>query len=181
MTSPAPQRAAPVAAAFGLPEETPAHARTQGIAGELLDKARARLEFLYCEVAKKWPGFIARPGQYQMMHAALLTFLSAKAPADETRQGDNLAQLEAGTGTRKTVAYCLAAIAASELLDKPVIVSTATVALQEQLFHKDLPRLAEQHPVSGSMSTGRHRPIPVIDDLDWGSENQSLKLSDGFR
>src|ERR1035437_2102039 len=117
-----------------------------GIDPALLEQARARLEFLYAEVAKSWPGFIARPGQYQMMHAALLTFLYAKAPDDEIRQGNNLAQLEAGTGTGKTVAYCLAAIVASELLNKTVVVSTATVALQEQLFHKDLPRLAEIIP-----------------------------------
>ncbi len=113
---------------------------------KLLTKARARLEFLYAEVAETWPGFIARPGQYQMMHAALLTFLCAKAPEDENRQGNNLAQLEAGTGTGKTVAYCLAAIVASELLEKTVIVSTATVALQEQLFNKDLPQLAKVIP-----------------------------------
>ncbi|HMC14218.1 MAG TPA: ATP-dependent DNA helicase DinG [Albitalea sp.] len=139
-------RRPPAAAAFESPVDTPAHARTQGIDGKLLEKARTRLEFLYREVAKKWPGFIARPGQYQMMHAALLTFLCAKSPDDETRQGNNLAQLEAGTGTGKTVAYCLAAIVASESMGKPVIVSTATVALQEQLFHKDLPRLAEIIP-----------------------------------
>ncbi|UUZ74956.1 Rad3-related DNA helicase-like protein [Polaromonas sp. P1(28)-13] len=81
-----------------------------------------------------------------MMQACLLTFLSAKAPDDEDRPGNNLAQLEAGTGTGKTVAYCLAAIVASEALKKTVIVSTATVALQEQLFQKDLPRLAEIIP-----------------------------------
>ncbi|WP_213957489.1 helicase C-terminal domain-containing protein [Variovorax sp. dw_954] len=86
------------------------------------------------------------PGQRQMMHAALLTFLSASLPEGEVRPGHHLALLEAGTGTGKTVAYCLAAIVASELLDKPVIVSTATVALQEQLFFKDLPRLAEVIP-----------------------------------
>ncbi len=112
----------------------------------LLGKASARLEFLYGEVARTWPGFVARPGQYQMMQAALLTFLSAKAPDDTVRQGANLAQLEAGTGTGKTVAYCLAAIVASELLEKTVIVSTATVALQEQLFNKDLPQLAKVIP-----------------------------------
>ena len=44
------------------------------------------------------------------------------------------------------MAYCLAAIVASEVLKKTVIVSTATVALQEQLFQKDLPRLAEIIP-----------------------------------
>ena len=57
--------------------ETPAHASIQGIAPALLAKARGRLEFLYAEVAQHWPGFIARPGQYQMMQAALLTFLSS--------------------------------------------------------------------------------------------------------
>ncbi|NDH52394.1 MAG: ATP-dependent DNA helicase DinG [Betaproteobacteria bacterium] len=120
-----------------------AHASVDGIDPALLEQARTRLEFLYAEVARNWPGFIARPGQYQMMHAALLTFLSAKAPDSDRMEGANLAQLEAGTGTGKTVAYCLAAIAASELMGKTVIVSTATVALQEQLFHKDLPRLAK--------------------------------------
>src|SRR5438552_5281704 len=146
MSPSVPRHATPTTDAFESPGETPAHARTQGIAGELLEKARTRLEFLYRAVARKWPGFIARPGQHQMMHAALLTFLSAKSPDDETRQGNNLAQLEAGTGTGKTVAYCLAAIVASELLEKTVIVSTATVALQEQLLQKDLPRLAEIIP-----------------------------------
>ena len=126
--------------------ETPAHAKTKGIDPALLEQARVRLEFLYDKVAKSWPGFIARPGQHQMMHAALLTFLCAKAPDDTSRQGNNLAQLEAGTGTGKTVAYCLAAIVASELLHKTVIVSTATVALQEQLFQKDLPLLGEIIP-----------------------------------
>jgi ATP-dependent DNA helicase DinG len=117
-----------------------------GIPRELLEQARTRLEFLYGEVARTWPGFIARRGQHQMMHAALLTFLSASSPEDEGCAGNHLALLEAGTGTGKTVAYCLAAIVASELLDKTVIVSTATVALQEQLFHKDLPRLAKIIP-----------------------------------
>ena len=128
------------------PVAMPAYACERGIDSELLEAARIRLELLYGEVAADWPGFIARPGQYEMMQACLLTFLSAKAPDDEDRTGSNLAQLEAGTGTGKTVAYCLAAIVASEVLKKTVIVSTATVALQEQLFHKDLPRLAEIIP-----------------------------------
>ncbi len=137
----------PSDSSLDLPTDVlPAHARVDGIDSAQLEQARTRLEFLYAAVAQSWPGFIARPGQHQMMHAALLTFLSAKAPDDEIRTGNNLAQLEAGTGTGKTVAYCLAAIVASELLKKTVIVSTATVALQEQLFFKDLPRLAEIIP-----------------------------------
>ena len=140
--------------------DLPAYACERGIDPERLEAARIRLELLYGEVAASWPGFIARPGQYQMMQAALLTFLSAKAPDDEARTGRNLAQLEAGTGTGKTVAYCLAAIVASEVLNKTIIVSTATVALQEQLFYKDLPRLAEIIPdLSYDILKGRGRYI----------------------
>ena len=146
MNSQATQSNPPVAAAAVATAPVAAHSSTAGIDRKLLDKARARLEALYAAVAKTWPGFIARPGQHQMMHAALLTFLSAKEVDDENRDGSNLAQLEAGTGTGKTVAYCLAAIVAAEFLKKTVIVSTATVALQEQLFHKDLPRLAKIIP-----------------------------------
>ncbi len=143
---PAPPVASSPEFSAELPAVLPAHACERGIDPDLLEAARIRLELLYGEVAAVWPGFIARPGQYQMMQACLLTFLSAKAPSDEDRPGNNLAQLEAGTGTGKTVAYCLAAIVASEVLKKTVIVSTATVALQEQLFQKDLPRLAEIIP-----------------------------------
>ena len=146
-TTPSAPEGAPLAfSPVQPPAAVPAHACEQGIDPELLEAARIRLELLYGEVAADWPGFIARPGQYQMMQACLLTFLSARAPEDEERLGRNLAQLEAGTGTGKTVAYCLAAIVASEVLKKTVIVSTATVALQEQLFQKDLPRLAEIIP-----------------------------------
>lgn len=141
-----PPPAPPAIFPADLPAAVPAYASERGINPELLEAARIRLELLYGEVAADWPGFIARPGQYQMMQAALLTFLSAKAPDNDDRTGGNLAQLEAGTGTGKTVAYCLSAIVASEVLKKTIIVSTATVALQEQLFHKDLPRLAEIIP-----------------------------------
>ena len=158
----------------------------QGIAPELLAKAKERLEFLYGEVATSWPGFIARPGQYQMMQASLLTFLSAKAPDDAVRMGNNLAQLEAGTGTGKTVAYCLAAIVASEFLKKTVIVSTATVALQEQLFQKDLPRLAAIIPdLRFDILKGRARYVcesrleGVINDAEQDSMLPG-ELQDGF-
>jgi ATP-dependent DNA helicase DinG len=45
---------------------------------------------------------------------------------------------EAGTGTGKTLAYLVPAI----LSGKRVVISTATRALQEQVFHKDLPGIA---------------------------------------
>lgn len=47
--------------------------------------------------------------------------------------------IEAGTGTGKTIAYAVAAIPVAQALEKSLIISTATIALQEQLVIKDLP------------------------------------------
>lgn len=69
-----------------------------------------------------------RPGQ----HA--LTTAVAAAIAD----GHHLVA-EAPTGSGKGLAYLAAAVASG----RPVVVSTATLTLQDQLWHKDLPHLRE--------------------------------------
>lgn len=113
---------------------------------EALQKAHARLEHIYSAVSTSWPGFIEREGQLDMIQSCLAVLLNAKADGDTNRDGANIGSFEAGTGTGKTVAYCLAAIVASEALGKAVVISTATVSLQEQLFFKDLPRLSSLIP-----------------------------------
>ncbi|GAA4456972.1 ATP-dependent DNA helicase [Phytohabitans houttuyneae] len=66
--------------------------------------------------------------------------------------------VQAGTGTGKSLAY----LTPSLLVDGPVVVSTATLALQSQLVDHDLPRLADAvEPVLGRRPTfavlkGRH-------------------------
>ncbi|WP_137917060.1 ATP-dependent DNA helicase DinG [Hydrogenophaga sp. 2FB] len=127
---------------FNPEVESSASKSVDGIDEAALGRARKIMGSMYEQVKEKWPGFVARDGQNEMMEAALLTFLSCKEEKDETR-GANLATLEAGTGTGKTVAYLLAAIAAHKVTGKGVVVSTATVALQEQLIERDLPRLSE--------------------------------------
>jgi ATP-dependent DNA helicase DinG len=49
--------------------------------------------------------------------------------------------IEAGTGTGKTMAYLLSAIPIARDKSCKLVLSTATVALQEQLINKDLPEL----------------------------------------
>ncbi|GAB6197449.1 ATP-dependent DNA helicase [Lysobacter xanthus] len=73
-------------------------------------------------------GFRARPAQ-QDLSAAI-------AEAFDTR-GTLLA--EAGTGTGKTFAYLVPAL----LSGRKTIVSTGTRALQDQLYHRDLPRVRQ--------------------------------------
>lgn len=47
--------------------------------------------------------------------------------------------MEAGTGTGKSLAYCLGALPYALSKNQKLVISTATVALQEQLIEKELP------------------------------------------
>jgi ATP-dependent DNA helicase DinG len=73
-----------------------------------------------------------RPGQVQMAEAVAAAFAG----------GTHLA-VQAGTGTGKSLAYLIPAIARAVADEKPVVVSTATIALQRQLVDRDLPRLVD--------------------------------------
>ncbi len=73
-----------------------------------------------------------RSGQLQMA--------TAVAAAFET--GEHLV-VQAGTGTGKSLAYLVPAVVRAINEDEPVVVSTATIALQRQLVDRDLPRLAD--------------------------------------
>jgi ATP-dependent DNA helicase DinG len=66
----------------------------------------------------------------------------AEAVAHAFDTGQHLA-VQAGTGTGKSLAYLVPAIARAVDTDEPVVVSTATIALQRQLVDRDLPRLAD--------------------------------------
>ena len=66
----------------------------------------------------------------------------AEAVARAFDTGEHLA-VQAGTGTGKSLAYLVPAIARAIADESPVVVSTATIALQRQLVDRDLPRLAD--------------------------------------
>lgn len=76
----------------------------------------------------------------------------ALAVADTIEQGGPLV-VEAGTGTGKTFSYLVPALLSGER----VLLSTATKALQDQLFGRDLPRLVEALglPVRTALLKGR--------------------------
>ena len=74
------------------------------------------------------PAFAPRPGQQRLAEAVATAFES---------RASLLA--EAGTGTGKTYAYLVPAL----LSGMKTIVSTGTRALQDQLYHRDLPRVRD--------------------------------------
>ncbi|MCE3001830.1 MAG: ATP-dependent DNA helicase [Xanthomonadaceae bacterium] len=78
--------------------------------------------------AREVEGFAPRAVQQEM----------ADAVERAIAEGGELV-VEAGTGTGKTFAYLVPAL----LSGKRVIVSTGTKTLQDQLFHRDLPRVRE--------------------------------------
>lgn len=51
--------------------------------------------------------------------------------------------VQAGTGTGKSLGYLVPAIVAAQHSEKPIIVATATLALQSQIVNRDIPRLLE--------------------------------------
>ena len=56
---------------------------------------------------------------------------------------DQIALIEAGTGTGKSIAYLLPALLWAAKCSERTVISTNTITLQEQLVHKDIPRLLE--------------------------------------
>lgn len=77
-------------------------------------------------------GGAERTGQIEMAEAVGYAF----------DHGEHLA-VQAGTGTGKSLAYLVPSIAHAMASNQPVVVSTATIALQRQLVDRDLPRLAD--------------------------------------
>ncbi len=101
--------------------------------------------------ARTFPHYEHRPQQIEMLEAIVQAF----------NQGGQLI-VEAGTGTGKSMAYLIPAVALAVRRGQPVVISTNTINLQDQLFHKDLPDL--QHVLTQA-----------------GSGEPKLKALSGFR
>ncbi|MGO2306222.1 MAG: ATP-dependent DNA helicase [Providencia sp.] len=85
-------------------------------------------------LARTIPGFQPRAAQVTMSNAVT-----------ESIDAQNVLVAEAGTGTGKTYAYLVPALRSG----KKVIVSTGSKALQDQLYHRDLPTIIDAMNYSG--------------------------------
>ncbi|GIN85692.1 ATP-dependent helicase DinG [Heyndrickxia sporothermodurans] len=81
--------------------------------------------------------FEARDGQFEMMDLVY-----------ESLRLNKIALIEAGTGIGKTLGYLLPSIYYSNSEKKPILISTYTVQLQEQLFQKEIKNLEKIVPFS---------------------------------
>ncbi len=90
-----------------------------------------------------FPNFEERPEQAAM----------ARAVAKALNEGGQVL-LEAGTGVGKSLAYLLPSAVFATANSTPVVVSTNTINLQEQLLTKDVPTLRKALEASGTLSNG---------------------------
>lgn len=121
----------------------------------------------------------ARHGQKLMIANIANTIANIKADNHGKRLDSDqphLCVVEAGTGTGKTVGYLLAAIPIAQALNKKLVISTATVALQEQIVHKDLPEIKTNTDLSFNFSLakgrGRYLCLSKLDRLLVNTDSQ---------
>ena len=98
---------------------------------------KAQIAAWYKALQQQIPDFIPRAPQRQMIADV------AKTLAGD--EGRHLA-IEAPTGVGKTLSYLIPGIAIAREEQKTLVVSTANVALQDQIFSKDLPLLRKIIP-----------------------------------
>ncbi len=91
--------------------------------------------------------------------------------------------VEAGTGTGKTLAYLVAALPIAITSGKTLIVSTATINLQQQLIYKDLPELQESTDLSFNYQLikgrGRYLCNLKLEEFLQGGSQQEMIFTDG--
>jgi len=128
-------------------------------------------------------GFKARSCQKQMIAEIARTLGNIEVNDDGERiPGPNTCVVEAGTGTGKTIAYTIAALPIAKALGKKLVISTATVALQEQITYQDLPDIRKHAnlDVTFALAKGRRRYLCLarLDSALQASGAQSLQLFD---
>lgn len=160
----------------------------------LNNKQKESLRTLYSKFGENQEGFMERNAQKQMM-ASITASLSKVYEGDDRPDGYKtpIAVIEGSTGTGKTVAYLLGSLplALAEKTSKTIIISTATIALQEQLAHTDLPKVAKHSGLDfkAVIAKGRRRYCcvnrlsSIADDgtADMFGTDQSAPESDEYK
>ena len=106
----------------------------------LTDLEKNAIRDHYQNISKNLPGFRPRASQREMI-AAIANAFSRTLTREEgeeapKREGESIAVIEGPTGVGKSLAYLWPAASWRQTRGKRLIVSSATVALQEQLVDR---------------------------------------------
>lgn len=144
----------------------------------LSDDVKARIQQAYRDVLKG-KSINARYGQ-RLMIAEIARYLDGITEGDgERTSAPSTCVVEAGTGTGKTLAYLMAAIPMAQAMGKKLVISTATVALQDQIVQKDLPDLRHHSKLKfdWALAKGRGRYL-CLSRLEGRLHDEGVKDSD---
>jgi len=119
----------------------------------LSDPLKKQIRENYDLITQALPNFTKRKAQNYLVAEI------AKVLAGEYDKSRRILVAEAGTGIGKSLAYILAALPIAKASNKKLIISTATITLQEQLINKDLPFFLRhsQFKFSFTLAKGRQR------------------------
>ncbi|QQE76779.1 ATP-dependent DNA helicase DinG [Alicyclobacillus sp. SO9] len=134
---------------------------------------QAAVDYVQQESALKQalPSFEVRPGQQKMVEAVA-----------QALSGDQHLLAEAGTGTGKSLAYLIPAALYAAREDARVMISTHTIALQEQIRTRDFPTLRQVLPFPLKLSVFKGRTHYVcmrklhsdVDSLNWSTQREEI-------
>ncbi|MFQ2007332.1 ATP-dependent DNA helicase DinG [Aeromonas veronii] len=143
----------------------------------LSTRLKATIRQTYRQISDGLPGFVPRKEQ---------NFLVAEIAKTLTGEYDKQRRIlvaEAGTGIGKSLSYAQGAIPVARLTQKKLVISTATVALQEQLIHKDLPfyHRHSELPFRFMLVKGRQRYCceHLLEQAASGAEMANFELNFG--
>lgn len=145
---------------------------------ELVDAAMAAFD----ATMQRAPGFRSRAGQRAMALEAAQAFAAATLGETADQPERDIRVLQAGTGVGKSAAYAVVGITIAKLRGVKLVLSSSSVALQEQLLTKDLPLLAAHMPEPFTFAIakgrGRYACVLKLQELAAG-DPQLLALDDG--
>lgn len=129
------------------------------------------------------PGFVSRNAQNELIATVANTLAAAKSSDQRARrEGAQFAICESGTGTGKTIALAVPGLVLGKSLKMPLVISSSSVVLQEQVINKDLPFLASllPYPLKYAVAKGRGRYVCNIKlgDAITASAQENLDFND---
>ncbi|TEU23615.1 MAG: ATP-dependent DNA helicase DinG [Gammaproteobacteria bacterium] len=135
----------------------------------LSDELKAQIRQSFEAAKNGMPDFKIRQAQNKMIAEV------SKTLSGEYSDTNPILCVEAPTGTGKTMAYLLSAIPIAKARKKKLIVSSANVALQEQLLNKDIPEIKKYCHVDFeyALVKGRSRYLCVRNLINLVEDNTS--------
>lgn len=157
----------------------------------LLQDEKDAIQNAYRQLTQALSNYRPRSAQREMIAAIAKTLAQCPHDAVQNEQdsqtlqldGAHLALIEGPTGVGKSVAYILAGAIMALHRHKKLIISSATIALQEQLIFKDLPFILQNANIQANfvLAKGRGRylcPWKLEQALNHETLNVQLSLLD---